>query len=146
MAYGATKITTIRVDRDLHDVKSRVSDVHRHYVSRYSGNHYWKNSALAPDSDSIPSETKTHFYLKQADDRGTLEEIQEFTDPLVFTSNSKKTKIRCWDVGKIRSLSQDSPVSQSSDEYEVWVQHSSTKVASIISDVEDIEDAEEPMA
>lgn len=105
------------------EFQDKAREIHSEEASKYNGIHYWDNDDLYPNQSSIPSETKTIFYLKQARDNETLENIRSHIEPLVFTSNSKSIKLRVWNLSQIKSLTQGDSANNSakSKEFEVWI-------------------------
>ena len=105
------------------EFQNKAREVHATETSKYKGVHYWDNSDVYPNNSTVPSETKTKFYLKQAKKNDTLEQIKNHLEPLAFTSNSKSIKLRVWKVSAIKSLAEDGSADSSarSKEFEVWI-------------------------
>jgi hypothetical protein len=108
------------------EFQNKAREIHSEEAKAHEGIFYWDNSDLYPNYESIPSETKTQFVLKQAQNNNTLEQIQEHFEPLVFTSNSGSIKLRVWKLSEIKSIAKNGSADGSArtKEFEVWISSS----------------------
>lgn len=132
----------IKVAMELDTLQSKAMQIHEKHTINYQGCHFWDNKDVSPENSNIPSETKTKFHLKQAKDNETLEKVESYHEPLAFTSNSDKIKLRCWDIGKISFLSRDGSSVEARDhnEFEVWIQANSyeSRMNKIIDEIREL--------
>lgn len=127
----------VKLKMETHEFKQKlesiVENTSPHYLQETM---YWSNSDLYPGYSSIPDGTKAKFYLDQGKDKGTLDKVKNYHDPLAFTVNAAvynngiisskawKCKFRVWDLTRLSFLTRDGSTKQSQNytEFEVWTQ------------------------
>lgn len=121
---------------DLDEWKRKIASIVRETDGmHYDDVLYWDTDNLYPGYKNIPSGSKTHHYLKKAEDNGILERIENHIDPLGFnvkahyyissgllSKHKHYIRFTFWDLDKIKLLARDDDavVSQNHRKYEKW--------------------------
>lgn len=127
----------VNLQMEIHEVKEQVKDI-VDSTSKLALNdaEYWDNANLTPNNSSVASDTKTKFYLNQAQDNGTLDQIHNYHEPLAFTVKAKAVKgiigqkkwycnFYVWDASRLSFLSKEGEIksqTRNHNKFEVWTE------------------------
>lgn len=127
-------VATTKTQRDLNEIMNFLNANLQNTDASGSGN-FWNNSDLTPTYNAVPTDTETHFQLSRAKENGVINRLhshhrlaftlrlKESTGGLLFDMTTTAGKVRCWNLGQIRFLSnkKDTTKVSNHNEVEFWV-------------------------
>jgi len=134
--YICSAMAILETSRNLDSVKTEISSIVKDTDGLpYSSEEYWDNQQFYAGNSKVPNGSKVKFYLEQAQKQDTLEDIKNHIDPLAFyvkasrrvssgmlSSHTHYTRIKCWDLSRIRMIAQGNEISLSAgpQTVELW--------------------------